>query len=98
MTFQIVPPDDHRCNIAEKSIQTWKYHFIGVLSGTDESFPEQLWCQVIPQAKHQLLLLCQSKSNPKISAYAHVYVPHNYGANHFVPVGMETLVHDKTKR
>lgn len=38
MTYQLVPPDDHRHNIAEKEIQTWKYHFIAVLSGTKTIF------------------------------------------------------------
>ena len=36
--------------------------------------------------------------NPKISAYAHVYGPHDYNVAPFVPIGMETLVHDKPKR
>ena len=75
MTLQLVPPDDHRRNLAEKAIQTWKDHFISALSGTAASFPEHLWCQIIPQAEHQLLLLRQSKTNPKISAYAHMYGP-----------------------
>ena len=97
MTFQLVPRDDHRRNLAEKAIQTWKDHFIGVLSGTAASFPEHLWCQIIPQAERQLLLIRQSKTNPNISAYAHVYCPHDYNAAPFVPVGMETLVHDKPK-
>eukprot|EP00804_Cyclotella_cryptica_P003838 CCRYP_020455-RA/>CCRYP_020455-RA protein AED:0.30 eAED:0.34 QI:0/0/0/1/1/1/2/0/650 len=39
MTYQLVPPDDHRSNIAEKAIQTWKDHFIAVISGTDAKFP-----------------------------------------------------------
>eukprot|EP00804_Cyclotella_cryptica_P004492 CCRYP_017634-RA/>CCRYP_017634-RA protein AED:0.15 eAED:0.15 QI:0/0/0/1/1/1/2/0/934 len=39
MTYQLVPPDDHRRNIAEKAIQTWKDHFIAVISGTDAKFP-----------------------------------------------------------
>ena len=34
MTFQLVPPEDHRRNAAEKAIQTWKDHFIAALSGT----------------------------------------------------------------
>ena len=42
MTFQLVPPDNHRHNIADKAIQTWKYHFIGVLSGTAAYFLEHL--------------------------------------------------------
>ena len=32
MTFQIVPPDDHRRNLVEKAIQTCKDHFIGIMS------------------------------------------------------------------
>ena len=35
--------------------------------------------------------------NAKVSAYAHVYGPHFYAAT-FVPIVMETLVHDKPKR
>ena len=27
MDYQLVPPDDHRRNLAEKAIQTWKDHF-----------------------------------------------------------------------
>ena len=98
MTHQLVPPDDHRRNIAEKALQTWKDHFIGILSGTADTFPLHLWCQIIPQAERQLLLLQQSNAHPTISAYAYVYGPHNYDAHPFVPIGMETLVHEKPRR
>ena len=30
MTYQLVPPDDQMRNIAVKTFQTWKYHFISV--------------------------------------------------------------------
>ena len=50
MSYQLVTPDDHRRNIVERAIQTWKNHFVGVLSGTAAIFPLQLWCQAIPQA------------------------------------------------
>ena len=36
--------------------------------------------------------------NPKISAYAHLYGTYDYNAAPFVPVGMETLVHDNPIR
>ena len=98
MMYQLVPPDDHRCNITKKALQTWKYHFIGVLSGTADTFPLHLWCQAIPQAERQLLLLQQSNVHPKLSAYAHVYGPNNYNAHPFVPIGMEMLVHKNPKR
>ena len=51
MQYQLVPPNDHRRNIAEKAIQIFKDHFIAVLCGTDESFPMQLWDQVLPHAE-----------------------------------------------
>ena len=57
MTYQLVPPDDHRRNLAEKAIQTWKDHFIAALSGTAEKFPLHLWCQTLPQMERQLNLL-----------------------------------------
>ena len=47
-TFQIVPLDDHHRNSAEKAIQTWKDHFIGVIIGTAADSPAHLWCQAIP--------------------------------------------------
>ena len=98
MTFQLVPPDEHHQNIAEKAIQFWKNHFVLVLSGAARTFPLRLWCQVIPQAGRQLLLLRQSNVNPKISSYAHIYGAHDYASLPFIPIGMETLVHDKPGR
>ena len=95
MSYQLVPPDDHRRNISERAIQTWKNHFVGALSGTAANFPLHLWCQVISQAERQLLLLSQTNINTKISSYAYVYVQHDYNAAPFVPIGMESLVHDK---
>jgi hypothetical protein len=98
MSYQLVPPDDHRRNLAEKAIQTWKDHFIAALSGTADKFPLHLWCQTLPQMERQLNLLRQSHTNPKISAYAQLYGHHDYNALPFVPIGMEALVHDKPSR
>ena len=36
--------------------------------------------------------------NPQISAYTHVYGPQNYDAEPFVPIGMESLVHDNPRQ
>ncbi|KAL7533577.1 hypothetical protein ACHAXR_005319 [Thalassiosira sp. AJA248-18] len=88
MTYQLVPPDKHQRNIAEKAIQTWKDHFVSVLSGTAENFPLHLWCQLTPQMERQLNLLRQSNANPKVLVYAHIYGRHNYNATQFVPIGI----------
>jgi hypothetical protein len=81
--------------MAEKVIQTFKNHFVSVLSGCAPTMPMHLWCQLLPQVELQLLLLRQSRVNPNMSAYAHLYGQHNYNKHPFVPIGMEALVHDK---
>ncbi len=81
--------------MAEKAIQTFKDHFVGVLSGCAPSMPIHLWCQLLPQVKQQLLLLRQSCAHPNLSAYAHVNEHQDYNRHLFVPIGMEALVHNK---
>jgi hypothetical protein len=55
--LQLVPPDTHRRNLAERAIQTCKIHFIAILSGLDPSFPITLWDRLLPQAILTLNLL-----------------------------------------
>ena len=57
MTFQLVLPHNHQWNIAKKTIQTFKGHFISILCGTDKDFPLHLWCCLLPQAEHTLNML-----------------------------------------
>jgi hypothetical protein len=42
LTYQLVPPDDHHHNVADKAIQTWKDHFIAILSITADKFSTTL--------------------------------------------------------
>ena len=72
MSYQLVPPKHHRQKVAERVIQKWESHFIGVIAGTAATFPLHLWCQIIPQAERQLLLLSKTNLSPNISAYAYV--------------------------
>jgi hypothetical protein len=60
MTYQLVPPNNHRRNIAEKAFQIFKAHFIAIICGTDKLFPLHLWCQLLPQAENTLNMLCPS--------------------------------------
>jgi hypothetical protein len=48
--MQLAPPDTHRSNLAERAIQTFKNHFVSILSGVDKSFPIKLWDRLLPQA------------------------------------------------
>ena len=54
MKYQLVPPHDHRRNVAEMAVQVFKDHFVSVLCGADTNFPMQLWCRILRQAEHQL--------------------------------------------
>jgi hypothetical protein len=87
MTYQLVPPHNHRRNIAEKGIQTFKAHFISILCDVDKLFPLHLWCQLLPQAKHTLNLLCPAHMCPTVSAYMYLWGPHDYNAHPFAPLG-----------
>jgi hypothetical protein len=42
MTYELVPPDNHQQNMAKKAIQTFKDHFVGILSGCAPTFPMHL--------------------------------------------------------
>ncbi len=79
MQYKLVPPGNHQCNQAERTIKTFKAHFILILAGVDNKFPLSLWCLVLHKPTELTLnLLCQLKVVPKISAFAHVQGPHNY--------------------
>ena len=42
-TYQLVPPNVHIINIAERAIHTFKAHFFAVLVGVDPNFPKYMW-------------------------------------------------------
>jgi hypothetical protein len=51
MTWEHVPPDCHRRNIAKRAIQTFKNHFVAILSRVDDRFPLSLWCHLVRPAE-----------------------------------------------
>jgi hypothetical protein len=42
MTYELVPPDDHRRNLAKKAIQIVKDHMVSVLNGCAPTMPMHL--------------------------------------------------------
>jgi hypothetical protein len=93
MQYQLVPPHDHRCNIAEKAIQVFKAHFLCILCGVDKAFPLHLWDRLLGQAEHTLNMLRISRMTPSVSAYAYLWGKHNYDANPFTPLGCKVEAH-----
>jgi hypothetical protein len=97
MTHELVPPDCHRRNMAERAIQTFKNHFVAILSGVDDRIPLSLWCYLVRPAKLTVNLLRQSNVAPKILAYAHVHGQHDYMKCPFAPLGCLVMAHVKPK-
>jgi hypothetical protein len=93
MKYQLVPPHNHRRNIAEKAIQVFKAHFISILCGADKSFPLHLWDRLLGQAEHTLNMLRISRMTPLVSAYAYLWGEHDYNANPFAPLGCKVEAH-----
>jgi hypothetical protein len=83
--------------MAERAIQTFKNHFVAILSGVDDKFPLSLWCYLVRPAKQTVNLLRQSNVAPKISAYAHVHGQHDYMKRPFAPLGCSVMAHVKPK-
>jgi hypothetical protein len=96
--MQLLPPDTHRSNLAERVIQTFKNHFIAIVSGVDKSCPIKLWDRLIPQAVLTLNLLRQSHADPKISAYQYVHGPFDYNATPLGPMGCAEQIFNSPER
>ena len=93
MTYQLVPPHDHRRNRAEKAIQTFKDHFVSILCGTDSSFPLNLWDRLLTQAEHTLNMLRPARMLKTVSAYTYLYGQHDYNSNPLAPLGCKVEAH-----
>ena len=57
LEMELVPPGCHQQNAAEVAICNFKTHFLSVLAGVAEDFPENLWDRLLPQTEITLNLL-----------------------------------------
>jgi hypothetical protein len=97
--YQLVPPHCHRHNAAERTIPTFKEHFVAGLSSVDTTFPLHLWDRLLPQAEIILNLLRTSRLYPQLSAAAHFHGLVDYNKTYFAPPGCKIIAHEKpTKR
>ncbi len=99
-TIQLVPPDNHRQNLAERAIQTFKNHnhFKSILAGVDDNFLMHLWDRLLPQTILTLNLLQQSNVAPTVSAYQYVHGPFDYNKMPFAPMGCAVQLHERSQR
>ena len=95
MTFQLVPPHNHRQNAVERAIKTFKAHFLSTLATCDPAYPITEWDRLIPQSEMTLNLLRPSRCNPRLSAFAYINGQHNYNKVPLAPPGTKVVIHRK---
>jgi hypothetical protein len=64
VAYQLVLPNYHRRNAAERAIRTFKEHFVTGISPVDPTFPLHLWDRLLPQADITLNFLRTSILHP----------------------------------
>ena len=92
---QLASPGDHRTNPADRAIQTFKNHFIAIISGTNPEFPSNCWDLLVPQAIITLNLLRPSRINPAILAYAQVNGNFNFNDTPLVPAECKVVIYHR---
>ena len=83
--LQLVPPNIHRRNAAERAIRTFKDHFLAILAGMAPSFPADRWDLLLLHAKLTLNLLRQSPTHA--SAWENLFGPYNFDVTPIGPAG-----------
>lgn len=89
------PPHNHRANLAERAIQTFKAHFKTGLALVHPEFPIQEWEQLLNQAELTLNLLRAARVNPALSAWAYLIGQFDFAKTSLAPPGTELVSHDK---
>ena len=96
LTYEKVQPHIHRRNAAERAIRTFKNHFLAGLASVDPKFPIQEWDRLLQQAEITLNLLRNSRTNPKLSAYAYIHGNYDFNRNPLAPPGVRVAIHQKS--
>jgi hypothetical protein len=98
MNMELVPPGCHQRNAAEVAIHNFKSHFLSVLTGVADDFPQNLWDRLLPQTEITLNLIWQSNAMPTVLAYAHLSGPFDHNKTPLAPMGCEAQIHEKTDK
>ena len=95
ITYQLVPPDIHRRNAAERTIWTFKAHFLSILTGITPDLPKHLWDHLLTQTEMTLNFLRQETLNPTKSAWGFFNAAFDYTATPVGPLGCQIIIHKK---
>ena len=88
---QLVPPNDHQGNKAERDIRTMKNHLIASFGSLDPSFPMTAWAHTLPQVELTLNLMRGSAFVPHVSAWHSLHGPFLFRNTPLAPLGMKVV-------
>ncbi len=97
-TIQLLPPENHQQNLAERAIQTFKNHLKAILAGVDDSFLMRLWDNLLPQTILTLNLLLQSNVAPTVLAWQYVHGPFDYNKMPLASMGCAVQIHESSEQ
>ena len=89
--YQLIPPNTHLSNAAERAIPTFKTQFISIIAGVALHPPIILWELLLPQTELTLNLLRQATFEPSRSACSYFHRPFNYDATPIGPLGCDII-------
>ena len=91
----MIPPHNHRANLAETAIQTFMNHSEAGLSTIYPDFPiAERNCQ-LPQVFLTLNLLQPSNVNTHLSAHAYLFGQFDFNKITLAPLGSKDVIHSK---
>jgi hypothetical protein len=98
MNMELVPPGCHRQNAVEVAIHNFKSHFLSILAGVANDFPQNLLDPLLLQTEITLNLIQQSNATLTVSAYAHLSGPFDNNKMPLTPMGCEAQIHKKADK
>ena len=97
-TYQLVPPNLHRRNVAERAIRTFKAYFLAVLAGLYPNFPKFMWDNLLIQTELNINLLRQATLNPSMSTWEYFNRAFDYTATPLGPIGCKIIIHTTSNK
>jgi len=93
VAVELVPPNCHRRNRAERAIQDWKAHFIAGLATVDPAFPIAAWNELVAQGTLTINHLRPYTPDRTLSAYEGIHgKKYDFLAHPIYPPGVKVVV------
>ena len=93
-----MPPNAHIINVAERSIRTFKAHFLAILAGVYSNFPKFMWDNLLVQKELTINLLWKATLNPSMSAWEYFNGAFDYTETPLGPIGCKIIIHTTSNK